>query len=510
MTYVLQRAAVLIVALSLLFVSPGAAVPPAGEGLWQETRFTTGCDPGPSHVPSWPEHRETHIPSMGPPLDLSLRVDLDSAAGQPPILGSGFNFEHGLWSCPAFRGLFRREILDPFQPAIARVDTGLLPAAPAELSADELGPAVYASMLSSPQYADSWRFMKRLNRAGVRIALGVWGGPAQFTADGTRRGLLLPKHYDDYVEYVASLVNFLVLRQGIDIWATTIANEPDGGDGNQIPEDGLAYIAHQLARRLEPLGVLLYGPDAADARTAMQYLPPLLDDPVVADRLAFVGFHQYYPNPDIATVVSYVHSRRPELPVIITEYTSFGFGDLDDGQEVNDRVGYTLDIVNMLLAHYRYGADAALYWDAIDYLQPGHDAITRWGILRGPSRDFARRTRYYGMLQVLPYLHPGARVLTTELEGAADTGVLAVETASGAPAVFLVNQQQDDIRLQLSLHGESSDRWSDLVVWRTDREHKADLLGRLDLQAGTGVLSLPPRSLTTLFPSGAAARPETE
>ncbi|HET6319905.1 MAG TPA: hypothetical protein VFG86_25890 [Chloroflexota bacterium] len=506
----MYRLAALVMATALTLISPGTTTAPAGEGVWQETRFTTGCDPGPSHAPPWPEHRETHVPSLGPPLNVTLRVDLDSGSSGQPILGSGFNFEHGLWSCPAFRSLFRREILDPFQPAVARVDSGLLPAAPAELSAAELGPAVYASMLSSSQYADSWRFMKRLNRAGVRIALGVWGGPAQFTADGTRRGLLLPGHYDDYVEYVASVVDFLVLRQGIDIWATTIANEPDGGDGNQIPADGVAYIAHRLAPRLESLGVKLYGPDTADANNAMIYLPALLDDPVIADRLAFVGFHQYYPNPDVANVVSYVRSRNPELPVIITEYTSFGFGDLDDGQEVNDRIGYTLDVVNMLLAHYRYGVDAALYWDAVDYLQPGHEAITRWGILRGASRDFARRTRYYGMLQVLPYLHPGARVLNSELEGAAEPGVLAVQTATGAPAIFLVNQQQDELTLQFSLRGGANERWSDLAVWRTDGSHKAEVLGRLTLQGGEGTLSLPPRSLTTLFPPGAAASQDSD
>src|SRR5205823_13844633 len=111
---------------------------------------------------------------------------------------------------------------------------GLLPAAPAETPARDLGPAVYQSVLNSTAYASSWRFFQRLNRAGVRIVLGVWGGPAQFTDDGTRRGVLLPSHYDDYVEYVATVVNFIA-RQNIPIWATTIANEPDGGDGNRIP-----------------------------------------------------------------------------------------------------------------------------------------------------------------------------------------------------------------------------------------------------------------------------------
>ena len=97
----------------------------------------------------------------------------------------------------------------------------------------------------------------------------------------------------------------------------------------------------------------------------------------------------------------------------MTEYTWFGFGDLDDGQEAHNEFGYTLDITTTLLSHYRQGADAALYWDAIDYLQPGHDAITRWGLLRGPDRDFARRPRYAGFLQILPYLQPGARIVET-------------------------------------------------------------------------------------------------
>ena len=274
---------------------------------------------------------------------------------------------------------------------------------------------MYESVLSSAPYAHSWSFFHQLNRAGVRIVLGVWGGPAQFTDDGTRLGLLLPTHYDDYVEYVASVVDFLVRRQNIQVWATTIANEPDGGDGNQIPADGLAYIAHCLAPRLAADGVKLYGPDTSNAGDALEYLPRLLDDPLVSENLAFVAFHEYYPSDDVRAVRDYVQSRRPGLPVVITEYTSFGFGDLDDRQEANAQTGFALDIAATLRSHFRQGIDAALYWDAVDYLQPGHDAITRWGVLRGPADDFARRPRYYGLLQILPYLRPGARVWRTAL-----------------------------------------------------------------------------------------------
>ena len=53
--------------------------------------------------------------------------------------------------------------------------------------------------------------LRRLNRENVRLMLGVWGGPGQFNDDGTRRGALLPEHVDAYAEYVASVVEYLVV-----------------------------------------------------------------------------------------------------------------------------------------------------------------------------------------------------------------------------------------------------------------------------------------------------------
>jgi O-glycosyl hydrolase len=498
----------LLLAMGLVMVGSSSGVTrTVADGQWDETRFQTGCDPGPYADPPPPEHLETHYPPLSTvALPAAVRVDVDTPSEQSlrPILGAGFNLEHALWSCPEFRTMFRPEILDPFMPAIARVDSGLLPAAPPELSAPELGPAVYQSVLSSAQYADSWRFFQRLDRAGVKIVLGIWGGPEQFTEDGTRRGVLSPAHYDDYVVYVTSVVDFLVRQQHINLWATTIANEPDGGDGNQIPPDGLAYIAHQLAPRLASDNVKLYGPDTSDGTAALQYLPPLLDDPVIANSLAFVGFHQYYATSDVGAVVDYVHSREPSLPVIVTEYTSFNFGDLDAGQEANAQNGFALDVANTLLSHYREGADAAIYWDAVDYLQPGHDAITRWGILRGPANDFTERQRYFALQQILPYLQPGARVLDAQQDGGDMLSSLAVHTAQGPPAVFLVNEDFQPIDLQLTLAGADAGKYATLVVTVTDRTHHAERLGRLSLQDGIGQLTLSPRSVTTLFPAGDA------
>jgi hypothetical protein len=228
-----------------------------------------------------------------------------------------------------------------------------------------------------------------------------------------------------------------------------------------------------------------------------------LQDPTIADNMAFVAFHQYYASSDVGSVVNLVHQTRPDLPVVVTEYTSFSFGDLDAGQEANAQNGFTLDIASTLLSHYRNGADAALYWDAVDYLQPGHDAITRWGLLRGPADGFQQRERYYGLEQILPYLQPGARVLDLSQEGGDELQVLAIRSVSGAPAIFLINQAFDPVDLTLTLSGPDVNRYPALSVTRTDRTHRAEHLGRMVVQDGTARDVLPPRSITTLLPAPA-------
>ena len=121
------------------------------------------------------------------------------------------------------------------------------------------------------------------------------------------------------------------------------------------------------------------------------------------------------------------------------------------GRRPATRSIFTLDIADTVLAHYRLGADAALYWDAADYLRPGHNAITHWGLLRSPAEDFAPREWYYGLLQILPYLQPGAQVLETTQQSGDDIDLLAIRTVDGRLALFVVNQQPALVDVTLEL-----------------------------------------------------------
>src|SRR4029079_17279783 len=112
-------------------------------------------------------------------------------------------------------------------------------------------------------------------------------------------------------------------------------------------------------------------------------------------------------------------------------------------EDADDEIGFMLDIASTAVAHYNDGVDAAIYWDAVDYYQAGHAAITRWGLLQGPAEAFFPRKRYFGMLQILPYLQPGAQVLGTYIAGDQPLPTLAMHTPGDGRtdlAIAMVNQ----------------------------------------------------------------------
>ena len=80
---------------------------------------------------------------------------------------------------------------------------------------------------------------------------------------------------------------------------------------------------------------------------------------------------------------------------------------------------------------------------------------------------------------------------------------LAVRTAEGVPAVFLVNQDFVPVDVSLQLTGADVASYPRMSVTRTERGRLAELVGRVSFDAGVAELTVPPRSITTLLPSGA-------
>lgn len=455
-----------------------------------------GCDPGPVEEL---HHSDPPMPPtrVASPRDAmrtaTLRVRTDDGHA---VHGHGFNLEHTLWSCPAFRRVLDRWLLTPFQPDIARVDSGQLPFVPEDVPVSELDWNVYQAMMDDPKYQPSWEMLRRLNRENVRLMLGVWGGPGQFTDDGTRRGTLLPEYADHYVDYVTAVVDYLVRRQNISIWSVTVANEPDGGDGTAIPPDLYLEVARRLGPRVAPYGVTLYGPDTASAANALPYTDLILHDPDVLQWFGAIATHEYFTDHQLAELIWRVRSVNPSLPVYVTEYTSFRFGAMDRGQEARNEMGHMIDSLQVYASLMNAGADAALYWDAVDYYQAGHAAITRWGLLQGPNEVFAPRPRYFGFQQILPYVQAGSVIHPVDLRGPDRLAALAIGGGTRRPrdlTIAAINRS-GPIQLTVSIDGPAPPSFE---VYVTDRERHFEHVGRVLVENGQMVVSVPARSVTT-------------
>jgi hypothetical protein len=196
-------------------------------------------------------------------------------------------------------------------------------------------------------------------------------------------------------------------------------------------------------------------------------------------------------------LIGEVRAVSPTLPVIVTEYTSFRFGAMDRGQEASNEIGHMLDSLQVYASLMNAGADAAIYWDAVDYYQAGHAAITRWGILQGPSEAFAPRTRYFGFQQILPYVQAGSTVLPIDLTGPERLAALAVGGGDRSPGDLTVAtiNRTGPIQLSLALEGPAPRSFE---VYVTSRDRHFEHIGRLPVSAGTATITIPARSVMTL------------
>src|ERR1700736_4735796 len=87
---------------------------------WRETRFSTGCEPGPFTEPPPPlDDLSAGSGPLSAGVEIAdpvrVRVDLVAHGQRAPLLGAGFNLEHGLWSCSAFHPVLDRDLLGPFR-----------------------------------------------------------------------------------------------------------------------------------------------------------------------------------------------------------------------------------------------------------------------------------------------------------------------------------------------------------------------------------------------------------
>jgi hypothetical protein len=456
-----------------------------------------GCDPGPSK-PAPPQNELNPIRPVALVSEATLLID-GRLAGRP-IAGVGFNIEPTLWTCPEARPIIEQRIFDAFHPDLIRVGLAQAPWAPEDAdSVDDLTWDAYQRVLDSPAFQPSWEFIAMLNRRGISPIVSPWGVPGLLTDNGEPTGKLKPEYFDKYAEYYAAAVDYAVNRRGLRIGPASVMNEPDCGDGAHISPRDFPKVARLVGERLAAYGVKLYGPDTCNADSATHYLDALLRDGKALEYFAVIGTHHYAPGGEVAELVRQMREGGLTLPLYVTEYTTYRYGNLDDGQEAPAEMPYLLEVATVLQSHLTGGADAAIYWDAVDYYWLLHDAIAKWGLLRGPQVQppLTPRKHYYGFLQILPYFPAGARIVSTSQRGPTTLLPLAVERpGDGALSIVLINRGRE-INLEVDLEHLAAPATRFHVYRTSPDEDRADL-GEVAVDGDHVQLTVAPRSITTL------------
>jgi hypothetical protein len=369
---------------------------------------------------------------------------------------------------------------------------------PPGATSNDLNWQVYQTELAGPAFAPTWEMLARLNDRGIAPLVMHWGAPGLMTDDGTQFGRLRPDYYVAYAEYYAAAIDYAVRQRGLRILAASPMNEPDCGDGSKISPAEYPTVLKLVAARLRPYGVGILAPDTCSAENGEAYLAALLADPDALAQVDFMGVHQYAAGPQLTRFVERARAAGLRQPIVVPEFTSFAFGNLDGGQEASDELGYTLDVLSILRSHLLAGVDAVLYWDGVDYLQEHHAAVTRWGLLRGPSEGFAPRPRYAAFQQILPHLGPGARLIPASLSGssALEPLVVTAPPERGGRLVIALINPGGPTSLTLELADEPEGATFELAL--TDAQRSNEALGSVPLIGRWATLPIPARSIVTL------------
>ena len=291
------------------------------------------------------------------------------------------------------------------------------------------GPSVYQSMLSSAPYADSWRFFQGLDRAGVKIVLGVWGGPG-----AVHRGWHAPRR--PVAGALRRLRRLRLDRRRLP--GPAAARQPLGHDHRQRarrrrrqPDStGRAGVYRASAgapprgrqrqavrsghcRRIERAAV----PASASGRSADRRQPGVRRIPPVLPELRG------------GAVVDYVHARDPILT-----------GDRHRVHVVwlwRPRRGPGSQRADRLWAGHRQhaveplprgrGRGRLLGRRRLSAARPRRDH--QWGVLRGPADDFTERPRYFAHAADPAVPAAGCARARQRPRGGAALSCLAVQTA---------------------------------------------------------------------------------
>jgi len=354
--------------------------------------------------------------------------------------------------------------------------------------------------------------LRKLNPE-IKVVPSVWSPPYWMkTKVGVSGGSLRPECYEHYARYLAEWVRFVKEKYGIELYALSPQNELEFVE----PYNSCVYKPEEFAAivkvigqtfKKEGLNVKLFGPEDMThyGPRTVRFIKAVEEDPAAKPLLNILATHGYSDGIQSTGSVQ----ENADFWGLIKDYgkpywqTETGPGAADDRWNDGGPDGTVTNAKSGKLAegalssvggriHYAlaYGqASAWLFWQVTEPKPSIHGLM----VLDKPGK------RYYVAKQFWRYIRPGAVRIAAGPDGG-DKGVCL--TAYQHPrdktvTVVLLNRSDDNVKATVALKTDIPVAAFD--TFRTSLKEDCAAVGKTTIAGGKAILTLPPRSVVTLY-----------
>jgi glucuronoarabinoxylan endo-1,4-beta-xylanase len=339
-----------------------------------------------------------------------------------------------------------------------------------------------------------WMMQEAGKRGCTRYMSTVWSPPAWMKDNNNVvGGRLRPDKYQAFADYLSMYIRGYKEHHGIDIYAISLANEPDVNvrysschwNGKEF-HDFLKVLIPVFERDRITTKVIVGEHSAWTENPVLESLA----DSVTAARIDAVGVHAYHtadndPFPPVSqrsgTLVETLSKKKK---IWQTEVSNLGrnYPDIRDGL-------YWAKVLHTHVAENK--TNAWLYWWAVTFPNSGQGMVH----IDPKTKTYTVDKRLYTMGNYSRFVQPGYFRVNTNSELSSGVLVSAYKNeAEKKLVVVVINENVNARDLELKLAGVNA---VSAAPWRTSETENLVSLQTLQLADNTLKASLAPFSVTT-------------
>jgi glucosylceramidase len=288
---------------------------------------------------------------------------------------------------------------------------------------------------------------EKISSDGFKIISSPWTAPPWMKDNNDwRGGKLLEKYYPTWALYFSKYLNEYK-KEGIDVWAVTVENEPLGNNNNwesmhYSPEEMTDFVQNHLGPKLESDGhdVKIFGYDQNRDHELNEWVDVMYKDSASSKYYDGTAVHWYASTYDyFPKSLQYAHAAAPDKYLIQTEAcvdSEIPKWKNDDWYWSKEATDWGWDWATDENKHrhpkyipaYRYARDIIgclnnwvdgwVDWNMVLDTQGGPNWFKNWcvaPVIVDPEKDEVYYTPlYYVMSHFSKFIRPGAQVIASE------------------------------------------------------------------------------------------------